>query len=89
MSTEAPDEPPEECDNCGYETKVERYEEPVRSVCKEDVFWLCEVCANTHLSKAIQYPAQCSAAMLYKSIGWIANRLLDEIKTLKQNAVTD
>jgi len=75
------DESPEECDNCGYQTKLERYEEATWRD-KRGVFWFCEICANTHLSKAAQYPAQCSDVMLYKSIGWIANRLLDEIRTL-------
>lgn len=45
--------------------------------------WLCQVCADTFLSYAVIYPGRVEDACLYRSIGWIANRILDEIRTLR------
>lgn len=66
-----------ECGNCGYETEL--FE--VRKLGGTDeVNWFCEVCAGTFLGRATEYPHQLADPLLYKSIGWIANRLLDEIR---------
>jgi hypothetical protein len=43
-------------------------------------FYLCEICHSTHLGIAVLAPSQCPDVKLYKSIAWIANRLLAEIK---------
>lgn len=45
----------------------------------EKVWLLCEICANTQLSKAAIYPGQCKDPALYRSIGWIANKILSAI----------
>ena len=66
----------DECDNCEYETDLTYYSVPPGC----DGAWLCEVCASTFLGKATQYPRQVEDPLLYRSIGWIANRLLDEIR---------
>jgi len=69
-----------ECDNCGYDTKLEVFHysgNPPRDV------YLCRICANTRLSVAIEYPEQCPDTRLYKSIGWIANEILATIGAAK------
>lgn len=40
---------------------------------------LCRICANTHLGRA-------QDINLARSVGWIANMLLDEIRELKDDA---
>jgi len=45
--------------------------------------YLCEVCASSMLSTALFYPDQCPDPLLYQAVGWIANRILEEIKKHK------
>jgi hypothetical protein len=67
-----------ECECCGYLAPVDKfYEGPNRRL-----MYLCEVCSSTYLSQAVAYPQQCPDPTLYKSIGWIANRLLSEIRSI-------
>ena len=72
----------DECECCGYKTTLQEYQEGTPRLS----YWLCEVCANTYLAKAVAYPTQCVDSGLYKSIAWIANRLLDEIRKGKAGA---
>ena len=59
------------CDCCDYTpTDLKRY----------SGLLLCEICYSTYLSEAAIAPSQCPDVQLYKSIAWIANRLLAEIK---------
>lgn len=71
-----------ECDNCSFETQVETYNNPGGKDCK-----LCEICAETHLGKATAFPEQVSDVKLYKSIAWIANRILQEIAEFQARVV--
>jgi hypothetical protein len=66
-----------ECKNCGYITDLATYPKMGGT---DEVNWFCEVCAGTFLGRATEYPHQLADPLLYKSIGWIANRLLDEIR---------
>lgn len=66
--------PQSECSFCGYETKLESY--PHESLANTEVE-LCDVCARTFLN------ASCDR-LLAQSIGYIANLLLDEIRSLRR-----
>lgn len=75
-----------ECDSCHYPARLSLFKgmhtdyphEPTKDV------HLCEVCASTFISNAtVCFPSQHSEHDLYKSLGWIANKLLDEIRDLK------
>lgn len=72
-----PDEKRDECENCEYETDLHFYRSMGGS---EDGHWYCEVCSSTFLSKATEYPHQVADPLLFKSIAWIANKILDEIR---------
>ena len=79
------DEDIEGCDCCGAEVPTSLFkgmssERSLRGGKTED-YWLCEICANTHLSKALFYPSQCSDITLYKSIALIANMILQKLQT--------
>jgi hypothetical protein len=73
--------PPNECHNCGYPAEtLRRYgnsptEHPVM---------LCDVCYKTFLSHAILWPRDCDVPKLCKSVGYIANMILAEIRKLKE-----
>lgn len=73
-----------ECDNCGYKTKVKPYE---HGVGRQTVYHFCDVCAKTFLSSATAYPNQCPDVRLHKSVGYIANMILDEIRKLQFSQV--
>jgi len=64
------------CVCCDYPAPLAEFEKGPG----KKVVWLCQVCATTHLSKAIFHPHQVADPDLNQSIGWIANRLLDAIR---------
>jgi hypothetical protein len=76
-----------ECDCCAYETGLHFTEQ--RTGSRLVGAWLCEVCYSTFLSKAVFYPIQVSDTALYRSVGYIANMLLDEIRGLKTRDTKD
>ena len=57
------------CENCNYQTEVEDY----------DGHLFCEVCSHTYLSRATTTPREVDVR-LYKSLAWIANRIIDLVK---------
>lgn len=66
-----------ECSNCSYVTDVKYY----RMTSEETSgLWLCEVCAETSLHLASWLPDGIDRPGLFRSLGWIVNRLLDEIR---------
>ncbi len=69
-----------ECDNCSYKTYCKQYGPNYADKHKRK-HWLCAICACTFLAHATDYPEQLASGMdvLMKSIGYIANGLLDEI----------
>lgn len=85
-AAEFPEEP-EQCACCGYPAKVlTEYRGPCTT---NDVMGengrikLCEVCAATFLSNCVVYPSLYGEHRdLFSSIGWIANKILDEIRSL-------
>jgi len=79
-SPEPGDTAVDECDNCGYETQLTCYRGTHPAT---DRHWFCEVCASSYLSHATVYRSQCQDPRLHRSLGWIANRILDEIRGLK------
>lgn len=65
-----------QCGNCGYPVAVTTYE--IRP--GEDIL-LCEVCYSTHLGAASIYgDCACDLPKMFKAMGWIANKILTEIK---------
>lgn len=64
------------CENCEYDTLLVCYWRDGESR------WYCEVCASTSLSRATHRPAMVEDPELCKSIGWIANRILDEVRKI-------
>ncbi len=68
-----------ECDCCHYPGRVAEFPNTLTDRGRCDLV-LCEVCSQTHLSLARKYPLQCSDAQLYRSIGFIANMLLEAIR---------
>lgn len=81
---------PIECDCCGYEAATLDFDchaEGLRGLDRKTTT-LCEVCASTHLSKSVNYPSQCPDQQLWQSIGWIANRILDEIRASRDPSLS-
>lgn len=66
-----------ECDCCGYPARLSEFSRPGPAPRKVSLF--CEVCSSTYLSQVVWYPTQTDEPNLYRSIGWIANRILDRI----------
>lgn len=64
-----------ECACCGYETSCRSYDAGGLTSRR---LWFCEVCASTFLT--LIYRDKGADARLARSIGWIANKILDELK---------
>jgi len=69
------------CHCCGY-TDIEliRWTNP-----DGQPGYFCQICASTFLSDCITYPARYTGNeyRLFASLGWIANHILKEIRSLK------
>ena len=65
-----------ECDNCGYDTELDDFAYGAK------VYSFCEVCASTFLSRATTCSREVEQkdVWLYRSVGYIANMLLDAIR---------
>ncbi len=72
----------EECYSCGYTTYLKEYDPPPhhedRSKDK-----LCKICSSTFIGVAYGYPKQHPDSLLFRSMGYIGNLLLEEIKKSK------
>ena len=79
MMSERP-EKPESCECCDYDTPSLEYYSPRPG--QDTGRWLCEICASTDLETIVIHPQIYSAdiAAIARSMGWIANRILDEIR---------
>ncbi len=80
MNKQQWDELPKEeqtCESCEYPTKCEEYQAGWPRRAK----MLCEVCANTHLSKPVWYPNLFSdnEKQLFQSIAWLGNKILEKL----------
>lgn len=82
----------DECDNCEYTTELKAYKKPPsfpQDENEEDKYnFFCNVCSSTFLSSATNYPKQVSDVKLYKSIGYIANMILDKLKNFPAQPTT-
>jgi hypothetical protein len=76
-----------ECQCCEYETDLTAYSAevgPAPHLRVRREIWLCEVCASTPLSQAYERPDTVEDPGLYRALGWIANRILKEIRRAPQ-----
>lgn len=82
-----PDELTEEpiCHCCGYAAPLTEYKNSMgRYLGIPESYMLCKVCAATFLSHSVTYPQLYGQDHnLFSSVGWIANRLLEEIGSLR------
>jgi hypothetical protein len=67
------------CDNCGYFTVTSSFVTH-RIPGLVLVHQFCDICADTYLSQATSAPHTVADPRLYKSMGYIANLLLEAIK---------
>ena len=73
----------DECLGCGYTTEVEPYKSDLPG--SGDHIHLCKICANTPIGNSVEYFEQYSnERSTLKTIGYIGNMLLDEIKKIKE-----
>lgn len=70
----------DDCKCCGYQAPLA----PFRTGPTEETTLLCEVCSSTYLSYAVTAPRSCQDPLLSKSIAYIANMILSEIRELKE-----
>jgi hypothetical protein len=75
-------QPQAECDNCHYPApKLNKCTGFAGSGNADAEYEFCDVCFSTFLSRATTYPQQYGEqAPLFKSLGYIANMILDEIR---------
>lgn len=67
------------CDCCDYPGRLSLFKDMPTSAGYQDL-WLCEICSQSHISKAIKCPDQCSDPKLYQSVAVIGNIILDAIR---------
>ena len=79
MSESQDDQQPEECHSCSYETTaLTRYEHTTR---QGEPHWLCELCAGTLASSALEHPHHYSdGGATLKTICYVGNVILDAIR---------
>lgn len=74
------------CDACGYQTEVEEYGptygEAFERRGRRSLF--CRVCTSTLISQVETRPEELNAAKLFRSIGHVANIILDAIESAKE-----
>lgn len=72
------------CENCSYETELRKVvtQSPTRPAMEVDEWWFCEICSTTLLSRATSSPYRDQDVRLHRSLGWIANMLRDEIRSI-------
>ena len=81
------DDKPEYCDGCEFETpELTRFEsQPYHnSRQKLEVNWFCSLCASTAVSRAVDYPTQFPHADVLKTICYVGNALIQEIRALSK-----
>ena len=76
----------QECSNCGYPAPLYPFDFGLTGLAPT---YFCEICASTHLATATKQPDQCPDPQLYKSIGWIANHIMNYLSSLRNGASSD
>lgn len=72
-----------QCDACKFEgIPVKAYTDTGVDN-KPQTLMLCEVCASTLIGTAARYPALYPDLKFYRTIGWIANKILTEMRVLR------
>ena len=68
---------PVSCDSCQALAPVQTYERGFPGQLEK---WeLCEVCANSFIANAVQYPKQYENVALYQALGLCTNMILDAV----------
>lgn len=74
------------CESCGYPAKdLREYPASFAVMDRAKTHKFCHICASTYLSHHITYRSLYGENHhLFASLGWIANMLRDEIRSLKK-----
>jgi len=76
---------PRTCDSCDYPAPVHELtamRQPGQS--RGDTLTLCEICAKTQIGVALEFPHYYEGqAETLRALGYVANKILDEIRKLK------
>lgn len=67
------------CESCGYLAPLGEFKD-MTGLEHRKTHYFCEICSSTHISKTVVYPKQFVDVKLAQSLGWIANRIIDEIR---------
>ena len=90
MPTDTDDEPydPEGCETCGFETvELTQYYATLRTQTESGwehrSWWICEVCAGTHIMDTLKYPRQHEndTRLILQAINLNTNLILQALKT--------
>lgn len=69
---------PRRCDSCGYPAALREYDAGFRA---GKTVMLCEICEKTEIAQAYKTPSQYESEIVsLRTIGYVANRILDEIR---------
>lgn len=79
------DDEPRECDSCSYPAPLRKFDGVDCDDNQKHDFYFCEICASTRISLAREYPSRFPTPERYilQSIGWVGNKILEEIRKLK------
>jgi len=73
-----------QCDCCGYPAPLTEFRTSTVSHKRGSTFLRCEICDSTAIGIAFEFPHQYEGqAETLRVIGYVANRILDEIRKLK------
>lgn len=75
------------CNSCGWKGETHAFGVGNRRLVSEEKEPLCEICSTTHLSSPHSYPSlyTSSDSKLFSGLAWIGNKLISEIRALREN----
>ena len=66
-----------ECNCCGYDTELKAVKNIIP---EEESYYLCEICRSTLIGNLLFYPGGYENHPLLKSVAYIGNMILDEVR---------
>ena len=70
-----------ECASCGCDAPLDKFE---RGHPRKGEY-ICEICANSYVGNATQYPKQYENVVLFQALAQVGNLILDKLTDRKQN----